>query len=71
MRHDGLPPVCSKVGIRVRQYLESKEIAIIDSDGVELRRYPLDQYQEALQYALEAACERLGLDPEDYGFEFL
>jgi hypothetical protein len=51
MRHAGIPPVCSEVGIQVRQYLESKEIAIIDSDDVELRRYPLDQQQAALQYA--------------------
>lgn len=68
-RHAGVLPICFKAGIKVRGYLQAEEIAVIDSDGVELRRYPVAQRQAALQYALEAACDHLGLDPEAHGFE--
>lgn len=68
-KFDGLPNVCSEAGISVRFYLHSKVYAVVDSDNVELRQF--DDRNDAIEYALQAACDRFELDPEDYGFEFL
>ena len=67
MYHYRIPSPCFEADIQVRGYLQNEDAVILDSDGVELRRYPSAQTQEALQYALEAACDRLNLDPSDYG----
>lgn len=68
-KFDGLPNVCSEAGISVRFYSNLKIFAVVDSDGAELRQF--DEQNSAIDYALNAACDRLNLDPQDYGFEFL
>jgi len=68
-RFDGLPNVCSEAGISVRFYFDSKIFAVVDSDNVELRQFA--NQDDAIEYALNTACDRFNLDPQDYGHTFL
>ncbi len=67
--YGGLPNVCSEAGISVRFYSDSKIYAVVDSDNVELRQF--NDQDEAIEYALNIACDRFDLDSQDYGHTFL